>query len=125
MSREEIRDSISGFCNALMRRDVEKVLAFFAEDATLVWGPFTFEARQGIKIWATGLGEIFPKLKLRTMSLRIWENRAIHAFIIEIILPKGNLGQLPCMSEYEIRQGIIRNVKFSPSHGYIIVESEN
>ena len=120
MSKEEIITSISGVCDALIGRDVEKVLSFFTEDATLVWGSFAFEDRPGIKSWVIGLGEIFPKLNLRTMSLRIQGNKATHVFIIDIILQDDQRGQLPCTSEYEFRKDKILHVKFTLSYGYII-----
>jgi len=122
MSEKEIRASIHGVCDALMGGDVEKVLTFFTEDATLVWGSFAFEDRQGIKRWTTELGEIFPKMQLRTMSLRIRGNRATQLFSLEIVLPDDQRGWLPCTAEYDFRHESIQHVKFTLSYGYIIVK---
>ena len=81
MSKEEISASTSGVCDVLIMQDVENILVFFTEDANLVLSSFAFEDRQGIKSLVIGLGEIFPKLNIRTMSLGIQGNRATSAFI--------------------------------------------
>lgn len=129
MSEEEIMASIRGFCDALMRRDVEKALSLCTEDAALLWGPFVFEGRREIKRWMTGLGELFPKLKLRDKSLRrplrVKGNRATHDLVIEIILPDSQMARMPGFAVYEFRHRKIRRVKFTLSYGYVTVKLES
>lgn len=119
MSKEDIADTVNFICNALTMMDIEKVLALFTDDATLVWGTYSFTTKQEIKRWAIGLRELFPKMNIKQMSLKIQDNKANHLFIIEIILPDGRIGLLPCKSEYEFKNGKINHVKFTISHGYI------
>lgn len=112
--------SVRGICDALVRRDVVKALSFFADDATLTWGPFEFEGRERIKTWIAELEEMFPELIFREKSLKAQRDGATQEFVIEAFIPDGRKALLPGTAIYEFRDGKIKLLRIAISHGYLI-----
>lgn len=53
MSEEEMKSAVRGLNEAIQRKELEKVLSFYAEDATLDTPEDTFKGREGIRrYWA-------------------------------------------------------------------------
>jgi hypothetical protein len=104
-----------------MDNDVEQILSFFLDDATLVWGPFKFEGKREIEKWAKGLFEIFPKLNLRNKGVNFQGSNVIQNLILEIMLPNSSIARIPCVVNYEFLNGRIRRIVFNLSYGYVTV----
>lgn len=117
-----IEVSIEGFYNALINRDVERMMSLFTEDATLSWGPFEFKGWNEIKKWATDLGRMFPKLKVNRGGLIVSENQTFHKFTMEVTTPDGREGLIHGEGRYEFDNLRIRRVWINLTRGYIIIK---
>lgn len=124
LSEEAIRASIRGTYKALIGKDVEGALSFYADDATLVWGPYTFKGREEIRKWATEVTQQFEKLFVMETGLTVEGNKATHGFVIQITTSDGFRGRLPGIGVYEFRDGKIQSVKVVLSRGAIVLKRE-
>ena len=63
MSEEEIESIVRGFGEAFVKRDVEKMLSFFAEDAVWVSPVGTFKGKEGLRRVLTWDTQVSPTAK--------------------------------------------------------------
>ena len=125
MSEEEIKSSVRGVCEALFSRNVEKAVSFYADDATLTWGPFTFKGQKEVEMWATEMGQKFEKLSLMETGLTVEGSKATHEFVLGVFTSDGFRGMLPGVGVYEFRDGKIQHVKITLSYGIVIIKRED
>jgi len=71
MSEKEIESIVRDFREAFVKKDVEKTLSFFAEDAVLVTPAGTFKGKQEVKHFWTWETRVSPS---ETASLWNWNH---------------------------------------------------
>jgi len=79
VSEEKIKSVVYGFGEAFVKRDVEKMLSFFAEDAVWVSPAGTFKGKEEIKRILTWDTQIMPTVKSTRsgIGLIVKENKAV------------------------------------------------
>jgi len=84
MSEEKIESVMRDFIEALVKRDVEKVLSFFAEDAVWVTPEGTFKGKEELKRYSTWSAQQNPDLTVRDAGIAIMVkgNRAVYEHVV-------------------------------------------
>jgi ketosteroid isomerase-like protein len=79
MSEEKIESIVRGFGEAFVKRDVDKMLSFFAEDAVWVSPVGTFKGKEGLRRVLTWDTQVSPTAKSTPSGIGIMvkENRAV------------------------------------------------
>jgi hypothetical protein len=119
MSDQNLVASIEGIWNSLMTKKAFEILRYFCDDATVFWGPYSFNGKKEIMDWAEGLLELFPSFEYEIHNLSVRGGKAIHVLVLKSIFKDGRSGLLPCICDYEFETEKIINAKFSLSYGYI------
>jgi ketosteroid isomerase-like protein len=85
MSEEKIESIVRDFGEAFVKRDVEKMLSFFSEDAVWVSPVGTFRGKEGLRRVLTWDTQIMPIVKSRRSGIGIMvkENKAVTEDISE------------------------------------------
>jgi len=85
VSEEKIKSIVNGFGEAFVKRDVEKMLFFFAEDAVWVSPAGTFKGKEEIRRVLTWDTQICPTVKAKRsgIELMVKENKAVTEGISE------------------------------------------
>ncbi len=84
MSEEKIESVMRDYIAALVKRDVEKALSFFAEDATLVTPEGTFKGKEELKRYLTWSAQSVPDLTVTDagIGIMVQENRAVYEHVL-------------------------------------------
>ena len=109
MSEEEIKSVITSFREAVSSSDVEKVLSFFADDATFVRPEGIFKGKEEIKrsfIWLFGRS----KFTLTEMDLNVTADKAVLEFLAEGTAFNGMKQHSPGVLAFHFRNGKIWQV---------------
>lgn len=85
MSEEQIKTILGDFRQALNKKDIEKVVSFFAEDATIVAPVGIFKGNEEIKRYFTRLFQSFPDLTVTDAGIGIivQGNKAVREHVLE------------------------------------------
>lgn len=85
ISEEKIEKVIRGCCEATTKRDLERMLSFYVEDATLVTPEGTFKGKEEIKRYLTWTVQFTPKLTVTDAGIGILVrgNKAIYEQLLE------------------------------------------
>jgi limonene-1,2-epoxide hydrolase len=85
VSEEKIESIVRDFGEAFVKRDVEKMLSFFSEDAVWVSPVGTFKGKEGLRRVLTWDTQIMPTVKSRRSGIGIMvkENKAVTEDISE------------------------------------------
>ena len=85
MSEEEIESIVRGFGEAFVKRDVEKMLSFFAEDAVWVLPEGTFKGKEEVKRLLTWQAQFFGRINVRDagVGIMVKGNKAVYEHTIE------------------------------------------
>ena len=71
MSEEQIKSTMRKFRTALESRDVEKILAFFTDDAEWQTPEGTFKGKEQLKRYITWNKQMIPDLKMTDSGVKI------------------------------------------------------
>ncbi|MBS7643244.1 nuclear transport factor 2 family protein [Candidatus Bathyarchaeota archaeon] len=107
MSVKEMMAAIFGVHENIAKKDVEKMLPFFAEDATLIFPGVKLDGHEGVRRWVKWLDAQFPKVAFRGVTLTIEGRRAVHEFVLDGTTPEGLTASFDCVAVYEFRNGKI------------------
>lgn len=112
MSEEKIKSLIRDFIEAFTKRDVEKALSFFAEDATYVtpWG--TFKGKEEIKRFLTWNAKTVTDLTVTDsgIGIMVQGNKAVYEHIIGATM-EGMKGEVLAMCAYEFSDEKIQHLR--------------
>lgn len=97
---------------AYVKRDVEKMLSFFAEDAVLVAPEGTFKGKHEVKHYWTWETQVSPTETVRDSGIVIMvkENRAVTEAVYEGDF-EGKKYEAPAITVYEFSDGKIQHMR--------------
>ncbi len=108
-----VRNAVEGYSDAFARRDVEKALEFFSDDAVMIEPPGTFRGKQGIRRlleWDVGLSPAALSRPLG-IGLVVKDNTAIMEEVLEETY-MGRPYEVPVVRVFEIGDdGKIRRLR--------------
>jgi ketosteroid isomerase-like protein len=107
LSVKEMKAAIFGVYENIAKKDAEKMLPFFAEDATLIFPGVKLDGHEGVRRWVKWLDAQFQKVALRGVTLTIEGSRAVHEFVLEGTTPEGLTASFDSVAVYEFRDGKI------------------
>lgn len=125
MLEEDVVSLIHGLCEALTNRDMKEILSFYADDATLSWGPYVFKGIEEIKTWAMELEANFREFNFKENKLVVGENKAEQNFAAKISMPNGFRGSLRGIGKYEFEGKKIKKITIEFSEGIAIFDPDN
>ena len=112
MSEENIENTMRNFIAALVERDVEKSLSFFAEDATYVTPEGTFKGKEELRRYLTWSAQNVPDLTVTDTGIGIMVkgNKAVYEHTIA-----GTIEGVKCkwltICMYEFRNDKIQRLR--------------
>ena len=109
MSTEEIKKTLRSIHEALNKRDVDKAVSFFAEDAIQIIPEGTFKGKNEIKRYFTWLLKQYTKLTLTETEIIVEGNKAAHVYVIEGTTTRGK-ERVPCVSVLEFKNGKVQHL---------------
>lgn len=112
MSQKEIESILRDFHEAFVKRDVEKMLSFFAEDAVLVTPAGTFKGKHEVKrywTWETGVSPT-ETARFSGIGIMVKENRAVSEGVSEGDF-EGKKFEAPGITVYEFSDGKIQHMR--------------
>jgi ketosteroid isomerase-like protein len=112
MSEKEIESILRGFTEAFVKRDVEKTLSFFAEDAVLAGPEGTFKGKHEIEHFWTWDARFSPTMTARDSGIGIMVkgNRAVAEYVLQGSF-EGKKYETPGMNVYEFSDGKIQHMR--------------
>jgi len=112
MSEENIENIVRDFGEAFVKRDVEKMLSFFAEDAVWVSPVGTFKGKEGLRRVLTWDTQIMPTVKSRRSGIGIMvkENKAVAEDISEGEY-EGKKYEVPAVTVFEFSDDKIQHIR--------------
>ncbi len=110
---------VDSFYEALRSGNVEVIRSTFAEDAVLTFGPFRFEGREEIVLWAVELKKHFPYLGCSKIGTRTKDDEIFHRFTLRVIGPNRVKGKLQCIGRYLVRDSKIHRALIRGSDGVL------
>lgn len=112
MSKEKIESLIRDRAEAVVKKDVEKALSFFAEDATLVTPEGTFKGKEEIKRYYAWVFQSEPELTATDtgIGIMVQGNKAVHEHIYESTT-EGMKWQTPGTCVYEFSDEKIQHLR--------------
>ena len=112
MSEEKIKSIVYGFGEAFVKRDVEKMLSFFAEDAVCVSPAGTFKGKEEIKHILTWDTQIMPTVKSTRsgIGLIVKENKAV-AEDIDEGWTEGKKFEMLAITVFEFNNDKIQHIR--------------
>ena len=111
MSVEEMKSTIRGVHEAIMKDDVEKLASFLTDDTTVTDPVGTLKGREGAKRWMKWISGNFPKVVLKETGLIVEGNLAAHEYTMEGTTTEKVTVSFPAVVMYEFKDGKILNVK--------------
>lgn len=112
MSEKEIESIVRDFREAFVKRDVEKMLSFFAEDAVLVTPAGTFKGKQEVKrywTWETGVSPTETS-RASGIGTMVKDNRAVSESVSEGDF-EGKKYEAPGTTVYEFNDDKIQQMR--------------
>lgn len=102
MSEEKIESVIRSFIEAFEKKDVEKALTFFTEEAVWLAPEGTFKGKEELKRYMTWMNQYAPDLKMRDTGIGIMVkgNKAVYEYIVESSV-EGTKYETPGICVYE------------------------
>ena len=112
MSEEKVESIVHGFGEAFVKRDVEKMLSFFAEDAVWVSPAGMFRGKEEIKHILTWDTQIMPTVKSTRsgIGLIVRENKAV-AEDIDEGWTEGKKFEMLAISVFEFSNEKIQHIR--------------
>jgi ketosteroid isomerase-like protein len=112
MSEKKIESIVRDFGEAFVKRDVEKMLSFFAEDAVWVSPVGTFKGKEELKHVLTWDTQIMPTVKSRRsgIGIMIKENKAVTEDISEGEY-EGKKYEVPAITVFEFSDDKIQHIR--------------
>jgi len=112
MSEKEIESVLRDFREAFVKRDVEKMLSLFAEDAVLVTPAGTFKGKHEVKRYWTWETRISPTetSRLSGIGIMVKENRAVSESVSEGEF-EGKRFEAPGITVYEFSDDKIQHMR--------------
>jgi uncharacterized protein (TIGR02246 family) len=112
MSEKKLESIIRSICEAFNKRDVEKMVSFFTDDATLIRPEGTFKGKEEIKRYYRWSFSNYSELILTEVDLIVNGNKAVLEFVSEGTAVRDNRmkQRLPGMTVFEFRKGKVQQV---------------
>jgi ketosteroid isomerase-like protein len=112
MSQKRIEGIVNDFGEAFVKRDVEKMLSFFAEDAVWVSSVGTFKGKEELRRVLTWDTQISPTVKSRHSGIGIMvkENKAVVEDISEGEY-EGKKYEVPAITVFEFSDDKIQHIR--------------
>jgi len=112
MSEKEIESIVRDFREAFVKRDVEEMLSFFAENVVLVTPAGTFKGKQEVKHFWTWETRVSPSETARVSGIGIMvkENRAVCESVSEGDF-EGKKYEAPGITVYEFSDDKIQHMR--------------
>ena len=112
MSKEELIDMMQKFKDAYNKKDLEKTLSFFAEDADFINPNGEFKGREKIKNYFKWVFEINSDQKIIESGIKIIaeEDKAVYEHILEGIV-EGMKYQILALCIYESKGDKFQHVR--------------
>ena len=110
MSAEDPRKVLRSIHEALNKRDVEKAVSFFADDAVSVGPEGTFKGKKEIRRYFEWLLHTYSEFKLKETGLYVEGNVATHEYVTEGATKEGK-GSAPCVVVAEIKNGKVQRLR--------------
>ena len=124
LSKGEITTNICNFYEGLIVGDMERMLSTCTNNVTLEWTSSkfreTFRGKNDLMQWAENLRQMFPKIMLEKVELRINSSKAKHQFIFNLSAPDGRMGMLPAVVVYDLKNGKLQHILVTLSKGFLI-----
>ena len=124
-TKEKFSFIIKSVYEALACSDVERMLSFYKEDATVEWASFKFKGKNEIKRWAAELRQMFHDLKFRLGPLEVLESNASNKLVMEVTTLDGRKGWMPGESKIRFKDGKVQFFQLTFSEGYILIKKED
>ena len=112
MTEQQIKSIMRDYIKALVARDVEKTLSFFAEDATWVTPSGTFKGKGELKRYLTWENQVTPDLKVTETGIKIMVqgNTGVYEHIF-LGTSEGMKWEVLAMCVYEFTGDKIQNLR--------------
>jgi len=91
------------------------------DNATLSWGPYSFDSRDAIRRWTEELYELFPFMSIQNKSLNVTESTVKQELVIAFLTSEKQRGWLPCVAEYSFEKSRINRLAVKLLNGYLAV----
>lgn len=113
MSEERIESIVRDFGEAFVKRDVEKMLSFFAEDAVWVSPVGTFKGKEGLRRVLTWDTQVSPTAKSKPSGIGIMvkENKAVSEALGEGLV-EGKKYESLGITVFEFSGDKIQHIRF-------------
>ena len=108
-----IRKAVEGYVEAFARRDVDRALEFFSDDAEMIEPPGTFQGKEGVRQLLEWDVRLSPVAKSRPLGIRllIKDNVAVREEVLEQTY-EGRPYEYPLVQVFEIDDdGKIRRLR--------------
>ena len=112
VSEKKIESIVRDFGEAFVKRDVEKMLSFFAEDAVWVSPVGTFKGKEGLKRVLTWDTQIMPTVESRRSGIGIIvkENKVVTEDISKGEY-EGKKYEVPAITVFEFNDDKIQDIR--------------
>ena len=111
MSEEELKNVIREVHKAIAAQDMEKMLSFYSDDATIVNPEGTFKGKAEIRRYWTWLYQQLSEVLTIEKEIIIQGNKAVHEYMYESTSLKGIKGSVPGVSMLQFENKKIKEVR--------------
>jgi len=108
----ELHNIIRNIIEAFNKKDLRRMLSFFADDATFIRPEGTFRGKEEIKRYETWNLSNYLELKLTEKDFIVEENKAVLEFVSEgtSVRGGGKKQRMPGIVVFEFRNGKVQQV---------------
>jgi len=107
---DELKSIVRDMHEALNRRDIEKAISYFDENAVMKQPEGTFKGTNEIRRYLEWLLGTWPKLEFSENALVVEGNMASQQFTANATSPQGVKGSLLCLSLYEFENQKVKEL---------------
>ena len=111
MSQQKMSGTVHGIHEAMVKKDIEKLLSFFTDDARLISSEGTFIGKKEIGRYFTWMSEPYEETTSTTVNLIVQGDKAAHEYVIEATSADGTRVSLPGVAMYDFKDGKAQEIR--------------
>jgi len=103
MSEQKMSSIVHGIHEAIVGKDIQKLLSFFTENATVISSEGTFKGKKEIERYFSWLIDPFEEAASITVNLIIHGKKAAHEYVVEGTSADGTRVSMPAVALYDFK----------------------
>jgi hypothetical protein len=119
-------NSIRDFWDGLYKRESERAISHFEDDAILIWGPYKFEGKDEIR--EKWMEEFFKNFNINNIiekNIALDEMGATHEFVLDLKMIYNARGELSMLAKYDFKDEKIKKLEVEIYDGHVIIKRDD